>query len=62
MAVAVKVTEVPAQIVPDGLAAMDMVAGVPGLIEISTAVEVFEHPPEVTVLLYHVSWVSDPGE
>jgi hypothetical protein len=59
--VAVKVTEDPAQIVPDGLAAMDMVAGVPAVIEIATAPEVFEHPPEVTVLLYHVAWVSDPG-
>ena len=33
-----------------------------GLTVICMAVLVLEHPPEDTVLLYHVVWVNDPGE
>jgi hypothetical protein len=61
LAVAVKVTEVPVQIPPDGLAEIETVAAAPAVIVISIAVEVFEHPPEVTVLRYQVVWVKDPG-
>jgi hypothetical protein len=61
LAVAVKVTEVPVQIGPEGLAAIETVAAEPAVTVISIAAEVLGQPPEVTVLRYHVVCVSDPG-
>lgn len=57
-----KVTEVPVQIGPEGLAAIETVAAELSTTVISIAVEVLEHPPEVTVLRYQVLTVNDPGE
>jgi hypothetical protein len=62
LAVAVKVTEVPVQIAPEGFAAIDTVAAETSTTVISIAAEVLEHPPEVTVLRYQVIADKDPGE